>query len=223
MNGTTENGNQQGRPRRIDKPHRNYVFRGINGMWTHNSDTKRVWMEILHLDQLKPDGSEPGCYAGADVLSERLGISKRTVEIARRKLKARGFLVSKERIGYRNNAWYATLPVALPTTPIPHPTPEQGVAFSKQLDEANSGTRRRTPMANSPTRTCTSVGNSPTPTCTPSIRTELTTRTEPSTEPTTGIREEEVLETFRKKWYDDTGREPTAQEIVRHAPTGWDR
>ena len=224
MNGTTSNAE---RPPRITKPHRNLVFRGINGMWTYTSDIKAVYKEILHLDQLKPDGAEPGCYAGAEILSERLGISKRNVEIARRRLKARGFLVSKDRPGHRNDAWYATLPVPLPAAPIYHPTPEQGMTFSKQLDEANSGTRGCTSMANSPTRTCTSVGNSSTPACRSHIkRTELTTSTEPSTEPTTCIREEEgldILETFKKKWRDENGHEPTREDIVRFAPTGWDR
>ena len=75
------------------------------------------------------------------------------------------------------------------------------IAALRDLLDANSGTSNRD--VNTLKRTCHIK------------RPEH--RPEPRTEPTAGIREEEVLETFKKKWLDEKGREPTAEEIVRFA------
>lgn len=105
-----------------------------------NHDKKAVWKENLHLDQ-----KQDGCYASAETLAERLGLTKRQVEDYRREWKAHGFLVSKDRPGYRNNAWFATLPIPLPVEPIPLPTVEQVNAFCDQLEQAmKSPTKSRT-------------------------------------------------------------------------------
>ena len=224
MTVTTATAGEQ-RPPRITRPHRRLVFRSLNAIRTRlNHDKKAVWKEICHLDQ-KLDG----CYASAEALGERLGLSKRQVEEFRREWKAHGFLVSKDRPGYRNDAWFAILPIPLPAEPIPHPTVEQVQAFRDQLEAAiNSPTDSCRSVGDSATRLRTSVADSPT-----DIRRSHIKSTEPSTElstelrtePTAGIQEErrlDTLETFKKKWRDEKDREPTPGDIVRFAPTGWD-
>ena len=188
----------QDRPPRIERRLRPLVLRSVNAMNTLNDREQRVWVEVLHLDQNK-NGEQAGCYISLEHLAERLGKPERAIKDARTRLKARGFLASKNRQGYRNDAWYATLPIPLPE-PIHNPSPEDIAALRDQLDATNSGTQLRTSVANSGT----SNGNSDTRLRTCLIRTEH--RTEPSTEqrtePTAGIREEEgldILETFKKK------------------------
>ncbi len=150
MNNTTGSEIGQERPRRIDRPHRNWVIRGLNQMATLNDAQKRLWLEMMHLDQLKPDGSEPGCYAGAEILAQRTGWSVQKLERVRRELKAMGLVVNRDRPGYRNDTWYPTIPVPLPFVPIRHPTPEQGIDLARQLDEAVSATKNDTSLGNLP-------------------------------------------------------------------------
>jgi hypothetical protein len=182
-----------------------------------NDPQKRVWLEMMHLDQLKTDGSEPGCYAGAEILGERLHYSIQTVERARRKLKAKGFLVNKNRPGYRNDTWYPTLPIPLPPIATQHPSLEQIAAFRKQLDEANSGVSGDTSKGNSAiSRDSTHL--SP---VTPPLR-EPSIRTEPRTEPTEVIQEEEVVggeekirrdfATWKADFREVLGRDPTPED-----------
>ena len=148
MNSTTSNSK---RPPRIEKPLRRIVIRGVKSMLTLNPTDKLVFLEILHLDQ-----RQDGCYAGAEGIADRCGLGIRKVEDTRRVLKARGFLESKHRPGYRSDTWFATLPIPLPDS-ILNPTVEQVHELRDQLDQA----------ANSPTESCTSVENSGTESRTP--------------------------------------------------------
>ena len=218
MNGTTSHEN---RPPRIEKALRRLVIRGVKSMVTLNPTDKLVYLEILHLDQKRD-----GCYAGAEIIADRCGQTIRKVEDTRRVLKARGLLASNPRPGYLNHAWFATLPIPLPDA-ISNPTVERVHELRDQLDQAaNLPTESRTPVVgNSGTESRTSNPHSDTRSRTPFISTEPSTElsTEPRTEPTESIQEEEVLETFKKKWHSENGREPTAEDIVRFAPAGWDR
>ena len=221
MYDTRVSGVLQERPRRIDKPHRNWVIRGLNAMTTFNDAQKRLWLEMMHLDQKKSDGSEPGCYAGFEILAQRMGWKGQKAERVRRQLKDKGFAVSQDRPGYLNDTWYPTIPVPLPAIPILFPTVEQGVALAKQLDEANLPTSRGTLVGDSPTFSDTTYLP---PEGLPYIRTEY--RTEPRTEPTEGIQEEEVgrEEKKRRDFREVLGRDPTSveMELCNPHPTGTD-
>ena len=214
MNSTTLAAGEQRPPRIPHGPQRQLVFRAVNAIRHRkfNGDKKNVLREVLHLDQKRD-----GCYASAEAIGDRLGLSTRFVEDTRREWKACGFLISQERIGHRNDAWYVTLPFPLPQLTV-NPTVEQVHALRDQIHLA----------INSPTPPRTSVAYSPTPPRRSHIKsTEPSTElsTEPRTEPTEVIREEvslDVLETFKKKWRAEKQRWPTAEEIVNHAPAGWD-
>ncbi len=222
MNDTTRLEVGQARPPRIDAPHRNLVIRSVNGTAILNDAQKRLWLGMLHLDQKKPDGSEPGCYASVEILAQRMCWKVQKAERVRTQLKNKGFLVSANRPGYLNDTWYPILPIPLPETSTLSPSLEQTMAFTKQLDQAKPTPSRGGLIAN-PT---TFPGSDQPPLeGVPLKRTEY--RNEPRNEPTTSTQEEEVVgreEKIRRDFREVMHRDPTPSEmrVCGQQPTGTD-
>lgn len=96
-------------------------------------------LKLLWRDHLTLDAGQ-GCYAGAGVLAERLGVSRDTVERGRRDLERFGLLVIERRGQGLTSTYFATLPEnCRPSSAMPKSVSAETARLEDRIRTVRSG------------------------------------------------------------------------------------